>query len=59
MVEGKTKIIKQVLLFGLRFWFFLHSYVLLVVYLHGGKPKSIYSGSLYFDGNGSWIMPTY
>ena len=30
-----------------RFWFFLHPYVLVVIYLYGGKPKSIRSGLSY------------
>ena len=30
-----------------RFWFFLHPYLLVVIYFYGGKPKSILSGSSY------------
>ena len=30
-----------------RFRFFLHPYVLVVIYLYGGKPKSIRSGLSY------------
>ena len=30
-----------------RFWFFLHPYLLVVIYFYGGKPKSIRSGSSY------------
>ena len=49
MNKLKNFIIKQDLFlkdFGFPFTH-LHPYVLVVIYLHGRKPKSIYSGSSY------------